>query len=332
MSIAPDFDVGNRLKLLKNWLPNGATVYEIGDKMGEFHTALLSAGYRVTGDDVMTEGNERREWLDGLFRRGGQFATPPPSLMDAFDAVLAYFVVEHLANPNEWLRSVRRLLKPEGILVIEVPQFLNHPEEALMHEHFLYLTPESLSALCGAAGYDVLEQDYFCASRAFGFCVVAQRSEMQTLPILENLIRLTKIAREAYSRGHQLQASAQENLLQSAHLIAAAIKSEPLAPRISFFGANQTAAEIQAHLSKCLILPGIEPKVYDNSDAKVGVFVEGFSHPVEKPVAEAFDPMHFHIAIICSRGWTSSIAQQIRDFNLPRLVLIDGGAAQLLAV
>src|SRR5687767_3287576 len=47
VTIEPDYSLGTRLELLSRWLKPGAKLYEIGDKLGEFHAALHAAGFNV---------------------------------------------------------------------------------------------------------------------------------------------------------------------------------------------------------------------------------------------------------------------------------------------
>ncbi|MBB5038341.1 class I SAM-dependent methyltransferase [Prosthecobacter dejongeii] len=329
IDIVPDFDVAVRLELLHRWLKPKARVYEIGDKLGEFHTALLKAGYDVAGDDVMAVDTERAEWLDGLFRRGC-VAVPPTAMKQAFDAVLAYFVIEHLANPRDWLLSMRGLLTQDGVLVIEVPHLVRHPKEALMHEHFLYLTPESLTALVQEAGYEVVEIRETGASRAFGFSLVARRVEMSPPIALAPLQEQAAELQAAYQRGRALLNHAQDNLATSADLIIQGVDASDTPVRVCFFGANQTASEIATLIGPQLKQKAIKILPYDNSDVKTGTHLEGFEISVKKPDPSEFHPSVLHICVICSRGWTQAIASQIRQFGLPRFILVDGAAGELL--
>lgn len=328
VTIVPDYSLRTRLELLARWLKPGAKLYEIGDKLGEFHAALGAAGFTVVGDDVMAGGSERAGWLDGLFRRGDA-AVPPAGMREAFDAVLAYFVVEHLANPQSWLRSIRGCLKDGGLLVIEVPHFASHPKEGLMHEHFLYLTPESLTKLVNHAGYDVVEVQETAASRPFGFALVARRTAVATPIEVAAMPGTAATLSECYRRGRELLDVAEENLSSTARLVAEAVSGAENA-RVCFFGANQTASEIAAHLRCELGDAPVAMIAYDNSDVKRGVQLPGFTVPVETPTPDAFDFSLLHVCVICSRGWTRQIADQIRAFELPRVVLIDGAAARRL--
>ncbi len=330
ITIEPDFDVALRLNLLNRWLTPQARLYEIGDKLGEFHAALVKAGYEVAGDDVMAAASERRDWLDGLFRRGC-VAVPPTAMREAFDAVLAYFVVEHLANPQHWLRSIRGLLTPGGCLVIEVPHLVLHPKEALMHEHFLYLTPESLTALVNEAGFEVVETSDSGASRRFGFALVARKTETPPPPDLAGLQVCAAKLQASYLRGRELLDDATNNLMVSARLVFIAVNEAPLSVRVCFFGANQTASEIASLLRPLLATDAVEILPFDNSDAKTGTDLEGFEHLVQKPDPTGFAPAMLHVCVICSRGWTQAIATQIRSFGLPHFVLLDGAGGCLLS-
>lgn len=110
VEIRPDFSVPVRLELLRRWFEPGAHLYEIGDKLGEFQAALAMAGFVAVGDDVMAVGADRARWLEALFHRNRK-VVPPLELREAFDGVLAYFVMEHLANPRSWLEAMRDCLK-----------------------------------------------------------------------------------------------------------------------------------------------------------------------------------------------------------------------------
>lgn len=327
VTIAPDFDTAFRLEVLSRWVTKGARLYEIGDKLGEFHGALEAAGYTVVGDDVMAEAGERSRWLEGLFRRDGE-TLPPSSLRESFDAVLAYFVVEHLANPGVWFRAMRECLRPGGVIVIEVPNLARHPKEALMHEHFLYLTPANLGALLATTGFEVVEVVEEGASRPFGFSLVARRSETAGVLDVGALHKLAPGLRESYARGRSLLDAATANLAATAHLAADAFAGA--AAEISFWGANQTATEIAHQLAALLPSRANGFRVFDNSDVKHGTALAGFSGTVEKPEGTRFDPAKRHVCVICSRGWTEAIANQIRGLNLPHVVLIDGAAGRLL--
>lgn len=78
-----------------------------------------------------------------------------------FDVVVMYHVLEHLVRPVETLRRIRRLLKPGGFLLIQVPNW-NTPWRKLFPRHWnglqiprhqFFLEPGTLGTLCEQGGF-----------------------------------------------------------------------------------------------------------------------------------------------------------------------------------
>jgi hypothetical protein len=76
------------------------------------------------------------------------------------DIVSCRYIVEHSPEPVGALRALKRLLNPEGLLLIEVPdssKFLAaHDYCFLWEEHSCYFVEETLRRLGEAAGYNIL--------------------------------------------------------------------------------------------------------------------------------------------------------------------------------
>lgn len=93
-----------------NWLPYFA---------GEF-------GFRVTGLDYseigcrLTELILERDEVAGRVIRGDLFA-PPGDLVESFDVVFSFGVVEHFEDTENCIRALARFLRPGGLLITVVP-------------------------------------------------------------------------------------------------------------------------------------------------------------------------------------------------------------------
>jgi ubiquinone/menaquinone biosynthesis C-methylase UbiE len=105
-------------------------VVDIGSGPGVFTAALLARGSRVTEVDVSLEMlRQSRRRLPGevdhppvLFVEGGLPGLP---FADAtFDAALCIGVLAYMRDPAESLREIRRVLKPGGVLVLQVSNAL----------------------------------------------------------------------------------------------------------------------------------------------------------------------------------------------------------------
>lgn len=85
---------------------------------------------------------------------------PSPQLTGSFDLILAYAVLEHIADPDDFLASVVGKLQPGGIIALSVPDctpFIHAGDPSmLLHEHYLYFTAPSFARLLQNAGLQCL--------------------------------------------------------------------------------------------------------------------------------------------------------------------------------
>jgi 2-polyprenyl-3-methyl-5-hydroxy-6-metoxy-1,4-benzoquinol methylase len=110
----------------------GSRVLDIGCGRGDFLLACRRRGWQIVGveQDVAPILSD-----DAGGAASGTRAKPPVDFpvysthrlgeleSDSFDAVTMWHVFEHLADARGTLREIRRLLRPGGVLIIEVPNF-----------------------------------------------------------------------------------------------------------------------------------------------------------------------------------------------------------------
>jgi 2-polyprenyl-6-hydroxyphenyl methylase/3-demethylubiquinone-9 3-methyltransferase len=116
-----------RKALLRRYLPAagvspGARVLDLGCGCGEYAAYLKEMGYEAEGIDISANVIEyaRREHPGPVYHVGEAQALLP-SRAGAFDAVFSSEVIEHLFDVEGYLRSINRLLKPRGALVLTTP-------------------------------------------------------------------------------------------------------------------------------------------------------------------------------------------------------------------
>lgn len=119
----------------------GRRVIEVGCGDGWNCPLLIEAGFEVTGTDF---NSKAIGWAEQLVPDAEFFVSSltesdtPRDMISAFDIVLAVEVIEHIdpANCPEAMRTMRRLCRDGGHLVVTVPSVnlpLNNPEH---HRHF----------------------------------------------------------------------------------------------------------------------------------------------------------------------------------------------------
>jgi 2-polyprenyl-3-methyl-5-hydroxy-6-metoxy-1,4-benzoquinol methylase len=129
----------SRLDKIKPLLSGSKTILDVGTGGGEFAYLLQSRGHTVSG----VEPN--RGYADYSINEYGlpvqvgfvQDGTFPP---DAFDVITMWHVLEHTENPEAVLVRLRSWLKPDGILVVEVPnvEATCQSPRSTFHEAHLY--------------------------------------------------------------------------------------------------------------------------------------------------------------------------------------------------
>jgi SAM-dependent methyltransferase len=161
-------NTGN-LPLLELLPAGGGRLLDCGCGAGDNARILKARGWRVTGITLSVE--EQRlaaEHCERVFVTDLQ--QPLPEAVGAgFDVVLLSHVLEHLAAPELLLAEVKRVLSPDGVVAVALPNVLFYPvrfaalaghfeytEDGIMDAtHVRFYTFESGAALLRANGFDL---------------------------------------------------------------------------------------------------------------------------------------------------------------------------------
>lgn len=87
-----------------------------------------------------------------------------PFVPELFDVICMFHLLEHLPSPKEYCQRLYRLLKPDGLLVVEVPVIsllrvrkLKRKERELHPSvHLFHFSRNSLAMLLSQAGYKII--------------------------------------------------------------------------------------------------------------------------------------------------------------------------------
>jgi ubiquinone/menaquinone biosynthesis C-methylase UbiE len=161
----------SRLAFLLGHVRAGERVLDLGCGDGAFAARLVDAGAEVTGADVSREALRRaRERVPQAQLIHVTEGAVLPFAEDAFDAVWAGEVLEHVADVTGLLAEVRRVLRWGGRLIATTPfhgpatfaALALRPRAAADHfdprsDHLRFFTARSLSAVLAETGFRDVE-------------------------------------------------------------------------------------------------------------------------------------------------------------------------------
>jgi 2-polyprenyl-3-methyl-5-hydroxy-6-metoxy-1,4-benzoquinol methylase len=147
-----------------------ARVLDLGCSGGLLAGRIRAAGHHVTGVDYLE--------LSGVRERTDEFFLAdlaegiPAEVGTGYDIVIAGDVIEHLPRPAHTLSEIIRVLRPDGELLLSVPNFghwyprsrvllglFGYDRRGILDEsHLRFFTRSSLRKLVRAAGFDILDE------------------------------------------------------------------------------------------------------------------------------------------------------------------------------
>ncbi|MGG7036874.1 MAG: class I SAM-dependent methyltransferase [Flavobacterium sp.] len=113
----------NKLKLINSKFNKGRLL-DIGAGTGDFLVVAQKNGWQVKG----IEPSEKAKTI--AIGKGVGFAQNLSELeSQSFDVITMWHVLEHVPNLDEYLSELKRLIKPNGTIVVAVPNFKSFDAE-----------------------------------------------------------------------------------------------------------------------------------------------------------------------------------------------------------
>lgn len=134
-------------------------ILEVGAAAGSFLSLLREDGWEPHGVEISKASSEYARKQMGLNVLTGTL----PEVgypADFFDVAVAWATIEHVANPDEVLREIRRVLRPGGLLALSVPHWgglsirlIGKKYRYICKEHLFYFGRKNLAALLHQVGF-----------------------------------------------------------------------------------------------------------------------------------------------------------------------------------
>ncbi len=156
----------HQIDLLTEWLQTSHHILDIGASTGQF-LKLAAEKFKCVCAAV-EPGDIYRSTLTGMFAAYSSIEELIAAGETRFDLVVMSHVLEHLSEPIKFLQILRqKVLIPEGLLFIEVPNVYGH--SSFEPAHLYAFTERALMMTLKAAGFDIVHIKTHSAPKSFGW-------------------------------------------------------------------------------------------------------------------------------------------------------------------
>lgn len=140
-------------------LPSDLSVLDVGTGTGVFLGACASRfpRGRFYGYDLDDKYATQLSKIPGFQKL---FVDSLESIEEVFDFITLSHCLEHVPVPRATLRQLRKLLKPSGVLLIQVPDASRNPFDLLVADHRTHFEQASLTRLLISEGFSCLNEEY----------------------------------------------------------------------------------------------------------------------------------------------------------------------------
>ncbi len=116
--VIKSYSLKKKVSLINSFHPEKGRLLDIGAGTGDFLATAKANGWQITG----LEPSEKAR--NSAISKGVSFENDINNIENqSFDVVTMWHVLEHVPNIEQQIKDLKRLLKPNGTIIIAVPNF-----------------------------------------------------------------------------------------------------------------------------------------------------------------------------------------------------------------
>lgn len=119
--------LANKLKLINSFKTADKNLLDVGCGTGDFLLVCKNNGWRVTGVEPNAKAKIAAE--NKLNGKSASEIYPEINQINneaQFDVITLWHVLEHVPNLEAYISTLKKLLKPNGVLIVAVPNFKSY--------------------------------------------------------------------------------------------------------------------------------------------------------------------------------------------------------------
>ena len=151
--------INKKLQLINSLQGKTGNLLDIGSGTGDFLAAAMNKGWKVTGAEPNPKAREAAKG------KGVNMFESTTLLPDhSYDIITMWHVLEHVPDPKSQILELKRLLKPNGRIIIAVPNFHSYDAKHYgkywaafdVPRHLWHFSRKSIANLFAEQGFEVV--------------------------------------------------------------------------------------------------------------------------------------------------------------------------------
>ena len=119
--IVKNYTLRKKLKLINSFKTEEKSILDVGAGTGDFLKVCKKGGWKITGIEPSEKAREFAKSKNLVLQKDISQIKD-----EKFDVITLWHVLEHIPNLMEYIKQLKKLLKPNGTLIIAVPNYKSY--------------------------------------------------------------------------------------------------------------------------------------------------------------------------------------------------------------
>jgi len=151
--IVKNYSIHQKIKLINSFDSGARKILDIGCGTGDFLVACKTDGWSIFGVEPSAKARDltfqklikKNSSVENTIEKDIEDILEYQDKTKQYDVITMWHVLEHVPNLSEYIKILKNLLKPNGVLIIAVPNFKSYDADYYKEYWAAYDVPRHLS-------------------------------------------------------------------------------------------------------------------------------------------------------------------------------------------